>query len=394
MYGPSRFRNCQTVAFKLRDAAALAGYALTTAGLAYAAAEILGMRRFRNRPARPVQSQPPVTVLKPLHGDEPQLYENLRSFCEQSYPRYQVIFGSRDPHDPALEVARRLVREFPNVDLCVVAGGPAPHSANPKVENLQGMIGQAKHGILVVVDSDIRVDADYLSAVAGAFDNSNVGAATCLYAGVPAGGAVTELGAAVVNEHFMPSVLVAAMIEPLTYCFGASMAVRRDVLDTIGGLAALGTHIGDDFMLGKLVSEAGFTVVLCPYIVRMTVADADLESLWLHHLRWQRTVLAARPRGFAGSLVTFTLPLAAITATISPKPIAGAMLAAAVALRIIVYDEARKTFAPEVEASPWLIPAADAFAFATWLAAFFAKDVTWRGKRFSIEADGRLNVSS
>jgi len=376
--------------FKLRGAFALAGYALTAAGLAYAAAEVAGMRRFHNRPARPVQAQPPVTILKPLHGDEPQLYENLRSFCTQSYPRYQVIFGSRDQRDPALEVARRLVREFPDVDLSVVAGGAAPYSVNPKVENLQGMIGQAKHGILIVVDSDIRVGADYLSAVTGAFADPKVGAATCLYAGVPAGGTFTELGAAVVNEHFMPSVLVAQMIEPLTYCFGATMAVRRDILDAIGGLAALGTHIGDDFMLGKLVSEAGFTVALCPYVVRMTVADADIETLWLHHVRWQRTVLAARPRGFAGSLVTYTVPVAAISALVSRAPVAGAMLAAATALRLMVHVEARKTFAPEIEWSPWLIPVADAFAFATWVGAFFAKDVTWRGERFTIESGGQL----
>src|SRR5581483_9905468 len=156
------------MAFKFRKAAALAGYALTAAGLAYAAAEVVGMRRLRNRPVQPARSQPPVTILKPLHGDEPQLYENLRSFCEQSYPSYQVIFGSRDPQDPALDIARRLEREFPGADLCVVAGGPATHSANPKIENLQGMIGQAKHGLLVIVDSDIRVGPDYLNAVAGA----------------------------------------------------------------------------------------------------------------------------------------------------------------------------------------------------------------------------------
>jgi ceramide glucosyltransferase len=390
MCGQSHFRSWHIVALKLRNVAALAGCALTAAGLAYAAAEVVGMRRFRNRPARPARSHPPVTILKPLHGDEPQLYENLKSFCEQSYPRYQVIFGSRDPRDPALDIARQLVREFPDADLCVVAGGAAPHSANPKVENLQGMIGQAKHGLLVIVDSDICVGPDYLSAVAAAFDDPKVGAATCLYAGVPTGGTATELGAAVVNEHFMPSVLVALMIEPLEYCFGATMAVRRDVLDGIGGLAALGEHLADDFMLGQLVSNAGFTVALCPHIARMTVADADLETLWLHHLRWQRTVLAARPRGFAGSLVTYVLPLAAISALLSRTPVARGMLAAALTLRVMIHKESRKTFAPEIGSSPWLIPAADAFVFATWLAAFFAKDVTWRGERFTIEADGRL----
>lgn len=379
------------MAFKLRGAAALAAYALTAAGLAYATAEIVGMRRFRNRPEQPALSQPPVTILKPLHGAEPQLYENLRSFCEQSYPHYQVIFGARDERDPAIEVARRLVREFPEVDLCVVAGGPAPRCVNPKIENLQAMIGQAKHDILIVVDSDIRVGADYLDAVTGAFADPEVGAATCLYAAVPFGGPIPRLGAAILNEHFMPSVLVAKMIEPLTYCFGATMAVRRDVLDGVGGLAALGGYIADDFTLGRLVSDAGFKLALCPYIVRMTVADADLETLWLHHLRWQRTVLAARPRGFAGSLVTYTVPLAVLSALLIRTPIAMAMLAAAVDLRLLVHAESRKTFAPEIRSSPWLIPASDAFSFATWFASFFGREITWRDRRFSIEPGGKLS---
>ncbi len=384
------------MAFRIRDIAAGAACAATAAGLAYAAAQIVGMRRFRGRSQSPSRAKLlPITLLKPLHGDEPQLYENLRSFCEQVYPQYQVIFGARDIRDPALEIARRLVAEFPDVDLCVVAGEPAPPAANPKIENLHGMIGKAKYDLLVVVDSDIRVGTTYLAAVSAAFDDPNVGAATCLYGGVPVAGIAPQLGAAIVNDHFMPSVLVAMMIEPLTYCFGATMAVRREVLDRIGGLAALGDRIGDDFMLGELVSEAGFRVALCPYAVRMTVADPDLHALWLHHLRWQRTVLAARPRGFAGSLVTYVLPLAVLSALLSRSPaVSGGLLAAAATLRAIVHEEARKTFASETHVSPWLIPAADTFAFATWVASFFGPDVTWRGERFALGPGGRLLLFS
>ena len=380
------------MAFNLRDAAAAAAFALTAAGLTYTAAEIVGMRRFRRRaqPPRP-GVLPPITILKPLHGDEPQLYENLRSFCEQAYPQYQVIFGARDPRDPALDVARRLVQEFPDRDLSVVAGESDERAANPKIANLLGMIGGAKHDLLVIVDSDIRVGADYLAAVAAAFRDPQVGAATCLYGGVPLDGIVPQLGATIVNDHFMASVLVAMMIEPLAYTFGATMAVRREALERIGGLDALAGHIGDDFMLGKLVSEAGFEVALCPYVVRMTVADPDIRTLWLHHLRWQRTVRASRPRGFAGSLVTYVLPLACVSALLSRSPIAGgAVLASAAALRAIVHDEARKTFAPETRLSPWLIPAADALVFATWVGSFFSSDVTWRGDRYEIQEGGRL----
>jgi ceramide glucosyltransferase len=384
------------MAFKLRDMAAAAAYALTAASLAYTAAEIVGMRSYRKRlQSPPPEKLPPITVLKPLHGDEPQLYENLRSFCEQAYPQYQVIFGARDARDPALEIARRLVREFPDVDLCVVAGEPAPPAANPKIENLHGMIGKAKYDLLLIVDSDIRVGTTYLAAVAAAFGDARAGAATCLYGGVPVAGFAPQIGATVVNDHFMPSVLVAMMIEPLTYCFGATMAVRRAVLEQIGGLAALGECIGDDFMLGKLVSEAGFRVALFPYIVRMTVADPDLHTLWLHHLRWQRTVLASRPRGFAGSLVTYALPLAVLSAVLSRSPVVGGgLLAAAATLRAIVHEEARKTFAPETRLSPWLIPAADALVFATWVASFFGPDITWRDQRFTVAPGGKLSVSS
>jgi ceramide glucosyltransferase len=380
------------MAFSLRGIVATAACALTAAGLAYTAAEIVGMRRFRARvqPA-PRENVPPITILKPLHGDEPQIYENLRSFCEQDYPHYQVIFGARDMHDPALGAARRLVQEFPQLDLCIATGGAAPRCANPKIANLQGMIGQAKHDVLVIVDSDIRVSPTYLTALAATFDDPKTGAATCLYAGVPANGIATRLGAAIVNEHFMASVLVALMIEPLAYCFGATMAVRRAILAEIGGLAALGDYVADDFMLGKLVTQAGYAVGLAPSLVRMTVGDPDLETLWRHHLRWQRTVLTSRPRGFAGSLVTYVLPLAVISAALSRAPLAGAMLGAAIALRAIVHVEARKTFAPDVRLSPWLIPATDAFNFATWLAAFFAKDVTWRGQRFTVAPGGKLS---
>ncbi|HET9392392.1 MAG TPA: bacteriohopanetetrol glucosamine biosynthesis glycosyltransferase HpnI [Candidatus Rubrimentiphilum sp.] len=379
------------MAFKLRDVAAATALALTAAGLAYSVAEIAGMRRFRRRsPPAPPASLPPITILKPLHGGEPQLYENLRSFCEQTYPQYQVIFGARDPLDPALDVARRLVQEFPERDLCVVASSGV-RTPNPKIGNLLGMIGSAKHDVLVIADSDIRVGTEYLRAVASAFRDPCVGAATCLYGGVPLDGIAPQLGATIVNEHFMASVLVALMIEPLAYTFGATMAVRREALERIGGLAALGGFIGDDFMLGKLVSEAGYEIALCPYVVRMTVADPDVRTLWLHHLRWQRTVRASRPRGFAGSLVTYVLPLACISALLNRSPIlAGATLAGAVTLRVIVHDEARKTFAPETHLAPWLIPAADALVFATWIAAFFGSDVTWRGDRYEIQDGGHL----
>ena len=378
--------------FKTRTVASGVVCALAAAGLVYTAAQIVALRRFRARkPERAHGALPPITVLKPLHGSEPQLYENLRSFCEQAYPEYQVVFGARDASDPAIASAQRLVREFPDLDLCVVAGEPAGDIPNPKIANVAAMLPHAKHDLLTIVDSDICVGPDYLASLATEFADRGTGAVTCLYAGIPLDGLAPAVGAAIVNERFMPSVLVAMLIEPLEYCFGATMAVRREILEEIGGLAALGKGIGDDFMLGKLVSEAGYRVALSPTVVRTTVSDRDLSDLWAHQLRWQRTVLAARPRGFAGSLVTHVLPLAALAAILCrSKTSGGLLLAAAVALRAAVQNEAQSTFVPESKSSPWLIPAADAIAFGTWIAAFFPGEVAWRDRKFRIEPDGRL----
>ena len=379
--------------FKLRDLAAATVCTLAAAGIAYTAAEIVALRRFRERKAEPVRGTlPPVTILKPLHGAEPELYENLRSFCEQAYPQFQVIFGARDPADPALEIARRLAREFPDADLRIVDGGSADRAANPKIANVSAMMADAKYDLLAIVDSDIHVAPGYLATLASVFSDPAVGAATCLYAGIPLEGSAPAIGAAIVNERFMPSVLVAMMIEPLEYCFGSTMAVRRNVLEKIGGLAALGAGIGDDFTLGKLVSEAGYRVALCPTVVQMTVSDSDLSELWVHQLRWQRTVLAARPRGFAGSLVTHVLPLAALSAILCrSKTLGGLLFGAAFALRVAVQSEASKTLALKTRPSAWLIAAADAIAFGTWVAAFFSGDVTWRNRKFTIAPGGRLS---
>ncbi|HEV2261492.1 MAG TPA: bacteriohopanetetrol glucosamine biosynthesis glycosyltransferase HpnI [Candidatus Rubrimentiphilum sp.] len=366
--------------------------ALAAAGISYTAFAISRVRSFRKhlQPA-PGGAQPPMTILKPLYGEEPLLYENLRSFCEQVYPQHQVIFGARSPNDPALEIARRLVRDLPGHDLSAVVTSDS-NSPNPKIANLIGMLPTAKYDILVIADSDIRVGPAYLSAISAAVHNSNVGAVTCLYGGTPSHDLAAQLGALFVNDRFVPSVLVATALEPLTYCFGATMAVRRDVLEQIGGLEALAGNLGDDYVLGKLVSDAGHRVALCPYVVQTTVTDTNLENVWRHQLRWQRTIRASRPAGFAGSLVTYGLPLAAIAALLSRSPVtAGATLSAALTLRYMLHFEARKTFAPHVDPPAWLVPLSDLFSLATWAASFFADDVSWRGSDFRIDAHGKID---
>lgn len=372
-----------------RTALAAAACAGTVAGGAYLIFALDRMRRFRARRANAGGSAPPVTIFKPLHGDEPALYENLRSFCDQDYPEYQVLFGSADPADPALGVARRLQRDFPSVDISVIAGGAAA-TRNPKVGNLIGMRPHARHGIWLIADSDMCVGRDYLSAIGAGFADAHTGAVTCVYGGAPLANFSAQLGAMYVNDHFAPSVLVASAIEPLTYCFGATMAVRRQVLDAAGGLERLGGALGDDYELGRVVREAGYAVALSPYVPQTTVSDTDLRALWLHELRWARTILAQRPAGYAGSIVTYALPFGAAWFALAPSWISAAGFAAAATLRTLVHYTARETFAPQTPASPWLIPLRDALGVAVWAGAFCGRAVRWRGAEFHVQAGGHM----
>lgn len=359
------------------------------AGTGYTLFAIGRVRAFRKRAAPSPQALPPITIFKPLHGLEPHLEENLRSFCDQDYPRFQIVFTAADANDPALEVARHLQRRFADRDI-VLAGGAAHDTPNPKIGNIMSGYDRAAHDILVIADSDIRVGPGYLRAIAASFADLQTGAATCLYGARSDRSLASELGAMHVNDFFAPSVLVAQTLEPLTYCFGASMAVRREVLEKAGGLCALGQHLGDDYLLGRLVVQAGYRVELCAHVVQTNASDPDLRALWRHELRWARTILAARPAGFAGSVLTYALPLSLVYAILAASPFGGTLAALAAALRTILHYESRATFAPKGRATPWLIPLRDSLSLGVWTASFFGRSVRWRSNDYQVEAGGRM----
>mgnify|MGYP002400338637 CR=1 FL=1 len=325
-----------------------------------------------------------MTILKPLHGDEPFLYENLRTFCDQDYPHFQIVFGTLLLHDPALQAVHRLQREFPACDIAIVSQSAASGGRNPKVVNLQRMEHAAKHDLLVIADSDMRVGRDYLESLAEAFQNERTGAATCLYGALGVDGLPSLIGAMHVNDQFAPSVLVALALEPLRYCFGATMAVRRATLNRIGGLAALAANLGDDYLLGKLVSDAGERVALCRHLPHTIVADCDLRDVWSRELRWARTIRSARPLGYAGSILTHPLMLAACNALLRRSFASGVILGAALALRVALHAEATKTFAARRRVTPWLIPVRDASAAALWIGGLFGSRVRWRESEFQL----------
>jgi len=261
--------------------------------------------------------RPPVTVLKPLCGREPRLYECLRSFCEQDYPDMQIVFGVGDSEDDAIPVVERLIAEFPGRDLALVVDG-GMHGSNLKVGNLVNMARLAKHDIVVVSDSDTLVARDCVAQVVMPFADAATGAVTCLYKAAPAAGLASKLGALFINDWFLSSAVVDARMRDVAYCFGPLSAVRRTALDAIGGFAALSSQLADDFMMGRLIAAAGYKVRLS-HVVPSTIVSENFRSLFWHELRWAQTVKAVKPGEHFLSVVMEPLPL--LAALLLPKEI-------------------------------------------------------------------------
>ncbi|HEY1432631.1 MAG TPA: bacteriohopanetetrol glucosamine biosynthesis glycosyltransferase HpnI, partial [Stellaceae bacterium] len=278
---------------------------------AYLIGAAVAVVRFVRRQVSAAPDRPAVSVLKPLHGDEPGLYENLRSFAEQDYPALQIVLGVNDPQDGALPAARALMRDLPACDIALVVDARA-RGSNRKVANLENMFELARHDLLVLADSDMRVDRQYLGAVTAPLLDCRTGAVTCLYKGVSTGGSWSELGAMHINFGFLPSALVAEALGLGGGCFGATIALRRKTLERIGGFARLRYDLADDHRIGAEVSALGLAVVLSPYIVEARVSERSLADLWRHELRWARTVRAVAPAGFVGSVLAHPVAIAAL----------------------------------------------------------------------------------
>src|ERR1700679_3521171 len=281
------------------------GLAVSYALLALVAVFVWQTRKVTNNSVR----LPPVTVLKPLCGAEPGLYENLRSFCQQDYPEFQIVFGVRDRDDPALAVVNRLLTEFPALPIDVVID-PRQHGSNRKVSSLINMLGRARHDVFVMADSDAYVGPDYLTSVTTPLLDRKVGLVTCIYHGEPTPRIWSRLGAMYVNEWYMPSVLLARLFGHEGYASGQTICVRRETLQGIGVLRAIADHLADDYQLGELVRGLGLRIVLSPYVLKAEHHEPTLDLLLAHEVRWMRTLRVLRPRSFNLIFFGFSLPLA------------------------------------------------------------------------------------
>ncbi len=358
---------------------------------AYLVGAATAVCRFARRPLPVPADRPPITVLKPLHGAEPGLYENLRSFVEQDYPSVQLVLGVRDPLDAALSAGRSLIRDLHGSDIALVVDART-RGRNLKVANLENMVEAARHDILVLADSDMRVDRRYIAAVTAPLHDPANGIVTCLYKGVPADGKWSELGALHINFGFLPSALVAESLGMGGGCFGATIALRRETLERIGGFTRLRDELADDHRIGDEVRGLGLAVVLSPYIVEDRVSEPSFVGLWRHELRWARTVRAVAPAGFAGSVLAHPVAIAALAASA-----AGFGLTPCIFLVIscVLRWAAAQVIARALglpPAKPWLLPLRDALSFAVFVASFCGRTVFWRDQAFHVEASGRMTV--
>jgi ceramide glucosyltransferase len=356
-------------------------------GTFYCAVTVYPALRFLLRPAeiRAREGAAPfISILKPIRGLEPELFENLCSFCDQEYAAFEVIFGVQDVNDPALGVIDAVIARFPERRLTRVVE-PGRLAGNPKVANLANMLPRASGEIVIVADADMRVERDYLATVAADFDDPRVGAATCLYAGEPRGGIASELAVLQINDQFAPSVLVATTFSDPAFCFGSTMAVRRSVLAEIGGFEALASTIADDYMLGALVSSAGHRVKLSRYVVTNVVHEENVNVLIEHELRWARTIRSVRPAGYISTIVTYPLPFALIGILLQPFN-SGAWIALGVvlAMRLTIHVMMTALFRlKKQERLAWLLPLRDCLGLYVWARGLFGNTVTWKSQQLA-----------
>jgi ceramide glucosyltransferase len=347
--------------------------------------------RERNN-AHPSASLPPISILKPLKGTDPEIYESFRSHCLQDYPEYEIIFGVNDPNDPAIESVKELQREFPDRRIQLVVSTKIL-GANVKVSNLAQMLAEARYHRLIVNDSDIRVAPDYLRRVIAPLADPQVGMVTCLYRGVAGATLGSRLEALGISTDFCASVLAARQLESgIRFGLGSTLVFRRAELEKIGGFSSFVDYLADDYELGKRIAGLGLSVELSEVVVETYLPSYRLRHFIAHQLRWARGVRDARSGGYFGLVFTFGLAWALLALAASGGALwaRGALLFTlllrlAVALTIgwnILRDRQVLKYA-------WLIPLRDLVAVVIWIASLGGHTVTWRGDRFRLE-NGKL----
>ncbi len=356
---------------------------------------VLGVIRFRGEARKQVRSVPddahlpPVSVLKPVHGLEAQLKENIESFFRQDYPDYEILFAADEANDAALDVVREVCARYPHIrSRVLVTGTPWP---NPVVYAFHCMSEAATHDILVTTDSDVEVDPRYLREIVPPLLDPQVGMVTCVYRGKNAAGFFSGLTAIGMSVEMTAGVLVANLLEGMKFGLGPTTVVRKDSLASIGGYTALRDYIAYDFAIGNLMAKKGYQVVLSGHVIDHIVNQASFRRMWQNQLRWAQTTRYSRPKGHFGSGLIFAMPyglLGFLAAGFLGHWGAGALLLAVAVLNrlteawlvgwMVVRD-------PQIRLAPWLYPLRDLLGFLVWFASYLNLRYVWRDSRFELK---------
>jgi len=364
--------------------------ALVTGSLVYCVLTVIAALRYRAvLPPRPPATPPPISVLKPLSGLDDGLEANLRTFFEQVYPRFEILFAVRAPEDPAVAVVERLQACYPAIPSRLLVTGEPPYP-NAKVYSLDRMLAGARHDLLVMSDSDIHVTPNMLATIASEFEDARLGLATCPYRAVPGRSFWSTLEAVGLNTEFIGGVLVARMLDGMRFALGPTIAARRETLARIGGFDAVKDYLAEDFVMGKLAAECGYGVILSSYVIEHHIGAQPFAANLKHRLRWNRSTRRSRPWGYIGQVFTNPLPLAALLCAVRPAwwPLA----AAAVALRAAAgWATSRHVLRDPLTARLWwMVPIQDLASFLVWITGFFGNTILWRGRKYRVLADGRF----
>jgi ceramide glucosyltransferase len=355
-------------------------------------------RRFRRQSsdASPRDlSWPFVTALKPLHGLEPMLERNLESFFRQDYPHFEIIFGARHQDDPALEIVQTLRDKYPGVKATIVLSGE-PEYPNAKVFALEKMVSAAEGSYWVITDSDVCVKPNCLMQVVAPLTDPAVGVVTCLYRGVPAGGGWSILEALGMSVEMSSGVLVANMLEGMRFALGPTMATRKDIIQSIGGVAALGSYCADDYILGNRAFHSGKQVVLSHHFIDHVAMNTSARSSLAHQVRWMRSTRFSRNAGHIGTGLTYAMPFGLLGlfagAALHNWRLGLALFAWAYANRVVqaIATGWAVVRDPNSLWLCWIYPVRDFLGFFVWCASFAGNEIVWRNQRYQLIAGGKM----
>ena len=385
-------------------AVAVAG---TLSSWVFLAMAVLGAVKFHRAAAAqrrqaqsiPESSMPPVTLLKPVHGLESNLKENIESFFNLDYPAYEIIFGADVEDNPALAVVREICARYPQIPTHIVITGSPPWP-NPPAYAFFCIAKHAKNEILVTSDSDVFVQPSYLREVVPPLLDPNNGMLTCVYRGKNAGGFWSGIHAIGMSVEMTAGVVTANLLEGMKFGLGPTIVVRRDALDKIGGFSALQDYFANDFMLGNLIEKNGYKVVLSRHIIDHVISPLSFQRVWQHEVRWARSTRGSRRWGHLFSVLVYAMPYGILgligAAMLGHVWLGVVFLAGAFVNRVIEsWAIGWGVTGDPGSRSLWRYPLRDLLGFFVWCASYLGRyRAVWRNVQYDLTTDGRAVLRS